>query len=140
MSTWLYQMNQKSWDPRRYRLEIWEGQNWKWRVGRIISPDQIPAAGDVIALFYAISGGEEYGFYGWAVIMEWLEDAQQVIFRPVAPSDHLKMDPWGNDDAQELANSIRGKVKQGTLWFVDDEKSKQLRNGIAQWLGAVTKR
>jgi hypothetical protein len=40
------------------------------------------------------------------------------------------MHPWGNDEALQLANQIRGPVKQGTLWRVDQEHADKLRLGI----------
>lgn len=33
MATWLYQINQKEWPPERYRVEIWEGERWRWPFG-----------------------------------------------------------------------------------------------------------
>lgn len=143
MSTWLYQMNQKYWNPQRYRIEIWEGQTWQWDVGKKITQDHVPTAGDIVMFFYAKSGGTEAGFYGWAVILEWLtldDQSNHMTFRPVAPSDHLKMDPWWNVKAEKLADKIRGSVKQGTLWYVEDGLIKELRSGVAAWLGAMTKR
>ncbi len=140
MSTWLYQMSQKFWTPQRYRIEIWEGQTWQWNVGKVIGHGNVPTPGDIVVFFYAKSGGTEAGFYGWAVILEWLEQIKQVSFRPVAPSDHLKMDPWWDTDAQKLSNTIRGSVKQGTLWYMKEELAYKLRFGVAAWLSAITKR
>jgi hypothetical protein len=33
MSMWMYQMNQKLWEPQRYRVEIGETERWSWSVG-----------------------------------------------------------------------------------------------------------
>jgi hypothetical protein len=44
-----------------------------------------------------------------------------MYFRPVAPSHHLKMHPSWDTDAQDLADRIRGKVKQGTFWRVAED-------------------
>lgn len=134
MATWLYQMNQKTWTPRRYRIEIWEGQPWQWQVNRMVGHDEIPTAGDTVAFFYAPSSGLEPGFYGWAVVMEWLPDTSEMTFRPAAPSDHLKMHPWWDDEAQKLADDIRGRVKQATLWYIEDQNTRQLRDGLRHWL------
>jgi hypothetical protein len=140
MSTWLYQIDQKSWSPERYRLEIWEGQDWAWPVGQKNPREREPKNGDTVVFFYAPTGGDDPGFYGWAVVLEWFElrSIKQLRFRPVAPSDHLKMHPWWNQqDASTLADKIRGKVKQGTLWLVPDTLVKELRFGISAWLGGV---
>jgi len=130
-STWLYQINQEWWGPQEYRLEIWEGERWAWPVRRKIGAAEPPEAGDVVVFFYAPSGGPDPGFYGWAVITEWFpgEGQDEMDFRPVAPSDHLKMHPWRDDDARAVADRIRGKEKQGTLWRVDNEYLQALREG-----------
>jgi hypothetical protein len=88
-----------------------------------------------LVFFYAPSGGVDPGFYGWAVILEWYEvSSNQLYFRPTAPSDCLKMFPWWDGPAEKLANEIRGKMKQRTLWLVQPELAKQVRRGIAGWL------
>src|SRR5438034_3886935 len=120
MSMWLYQMNQSEWPPNSYRLDIWENERWSWPVGRIVGTGA-PKAGDRVVFFYAPTGGVEPGFYGWAIVLEWLEDERRLYFRPVAPSDHLKMHPWWDDRARDVANQTRGGVKQGTRWHVPDE-------------------
>ena len=134
MSMWLYQISQQSWEPERYRVEIWESERWSWPVGRKIGAADPPRAGDTVIFFYAPSGGTDPGFYGWAVITEWLpgESWDTLYFRAVTPSDHLKMHPWWDEDARTLADRIRGKVKQGTLWRVDDEYLPALREGISR--------
>jgi hypothetical protein len=90
-----------------------------------------------MVFFYAPSGGNDPGFYGWAVVLEWLEDGSYLYFRAVAPSDHLKMHPWWDDDARALADEIRGKMKQRTLWLVPEELVNQLRKGFTSWLGKL---
>jgi hypothetical protein len=142
MSTWLYQLNQENWTPQRYRLEVWEGQAWQWEVRTKVTQGHAPIAGDSVTFFYAKSGGTEAGFYGWAVILEWLpfDQTSQMTFRPVAPSDHLKMDPWWNPAAEKLADAIRRPIKQGTLWYMEEDLSRRLRSGVAAWLSAKTKR
>jgi hypothetical protein len=135
MSMWLYQINQQWWGPQRYRVEIWEDERWSWPVGRKIGAEEQPQPGDTVVFFYAPSGGTDAGFYGWAVITEWLADQDTLYFRPVAPSNHLKMYPWWDTEAHELAEKIRGKVKQGTLWRIPDDLSFQVRRGLTRWVG-----
>jgi hypothetical protein len=137
MAMWLYQMNQGQWSPNKYRLDIWEGERWVWPVGKKLSTGS-PTPGDRVVFFYALAGGIEPGFYGWAIILDWREDEEderRMYFRPVAPSDHLKMHPWGDDAAARIANDIRGKVKMGTLWKVPDGLSTAISDGVTAWLG-----
>jgi hypothetical protein len=138
MGTWLYQINQQQWPPERYRVEIWEGERWRWPVGQLVRGPSAegPQAGDTVVFFYARTGGVDPGFYGWAVVLEWLEREREMYFRPVAPSDWLKMDPWWDEVASGLADRIRGAVKQGTLWRVPEDLVPELRRGIAEWLQA----
>jgi len=145
MSMWLYQLNQKLWGPQRYRMEIWEGERWSWSVGeKKLGPTaEPPRPGDTVVFFYAKTGGYDPGFYGWAVVTAWVpkeEEAEKkdhIYFRPVAPSDHLKMDPWWDGDhgvAEQLADRIRGPFMQATLWWVSEPDSAALRRGIKRWL------
>lgn len=95
-----------------------------------------PQAGDIVVFFYAPAGGADAGFYGWAVILEWLE-SKEIHFRPVCPSDLLKMCPWWDEHASDLVDKIRGKVKQGTMWRVPEELVAELRRGILTWCGSA---
>lgn len=138
MAMWLYQMNQQRWPPNSYRLEIWEGERWNWPVGRLVGADE-PQIGDVLVFFYAPSGGVEPGFYGWALILEWEEGGKErrVHFRTVAPSDHLKMHPWWDKEAERLAREVRGSVKQGTMWQVEGRLAREISAGITRWLAGT---
>jgi len=136
MATWLYQLSTSVWSPERFRLEIWEGERWNWPVGGKSSGGERPQPGDVVVFFYAPTRGTDPGFYGWAVVLEWFDESSSPLyFRPTAPSDRLKMDPWWDDDAKELAEDIRGPMKQRTLWIVRDDLVPRLRKGIRAWLG-----
>lgn len=136
MSMWLYQLSEKLWEPQRYRAEIWEAERWSWEVGRQVGAAEPPRQGDTVVFFYAPAGGRDPGFYGWAVITEWLtsDEGCRIYFRPVAPSDHLKMHPWWDKEAEGLANQIRGTVKMGTLWRISENLSASLRRGITRWV------
>jgi len=133
MPMWLYQMDQAQWSPNSYRLDIWEDERWAWPVGRIAVSER-PTPGDRIVFFYAPRGGNEPGFYGWGVVLTWHDDERGMYFRPVSPSDHLKMHPWWNDAAKAIADRVRGKVKQGTLWPVPDDIAQEIASGITEWL------
>src|SRR4051794_20941333 len=108
MSAWLYQISPKFWTPERYRFEIWERQDWAWPVGQKVTRGKLPGVGDTVIFFYAPTGGDDPGVYGWAVVLEWLADSsRQLRFRPVAPSDYLKMHPWWETSTSAIVNKIR---------------------------------
>ncbi len=136
MPMWLYQMNQKQWPPESYRLDIWENERWTWQVPTVRRRGSTrgPEPGDRVVFFYAPAGGPEPGFYGWATVLDWHDDERGMYFRPVSPSDHLKMHPWWDHAAREIADEVRGKVKQGTLWEVPDNLAKKICAGITAWL------
>ena len=137
MSYWFYQINQEYWEPERFRIEIWENERWAWNVGTMRGSGE-PAPGDSVVFFYAKAHGADPGFYGWAVVLEFHtahDDSKKLYFRPVAPTNHLKMHPWWNDEAQDVANEVRGAMTQGTLWQVSAEHWKRIRRGITTWLG-----
>jgi hypothetical protein len=135
MAMWLYQLSESTWSLNNYRLDIWEGERWEWEVGRVSGTDSTPRPGDTVAFFYAPAGCKEPGFYGWAVILLWIsDDKQRFYFRPVPPSDQLKMRPWWDETAKQLVDQVRGKVARGTLWPVPDELAAALGKGISQWV------
>jgi hypothetical protein len=141
MATWLYQINQQQWPPEKYRTDIWEGEEETWPVGRLARGDsEEPQPGDVVVFFYAPTGGWDWGFYGWAVIVGWhsRDEDKEIRFRPTSPSDRLKMDPWCDREAKALADEIRGRVKQGTMWKVPDHLVPRLRSGLVTWAAGVT--
>src|SRR5215217_934499 len=37
MAMWLYQLSQSKWTPNDYRVDIWEGERWRWEVGEVSS-------------------------------------------------------------------------------------------------------
>jgi hypothetical protein len=136
---WLYQLSQAEWTPERYRLDIWEGERWRWPVGKITGSGR-PAAGDRVVFFFAQTACPEPGFYGWAVVLQWEEEEKRFYFRPVAPSDQLKMCPWWDGPAgaaEQIADQVRGQVPRGTLWRVPDELAAAIGAGIAGWVVGV---
>lgn len=138
MSYWFYQLNQEIWEPERFRIEIWENERWSWTVSTLRGGGEQPQPGDSVAFFYAKGHGADPGFYGWAVVLEYHkahDESKTLYFRPVAPTNHLKMHPWWNDEAQNIANEVRGPVPQGTLWRVSDEQWRRIRRGITAWVG-----
>ncbi len=140
MSYWFYQLNQQRWEPGRFRIEVWENEPWSWTVGRAILEGEEPRAGDSVAFFYAPTGGDDPGFFAWAVVLEWYKDhdgEQHISFRPAAPANHLKMHPWWNDEARTIADEVRGRMMKRTLWLVPDELWKRIREGITGWVSGL---
>jgi hypothetical protein len=133
MAMWLYQLTQAEWPVNSYRLDIWEGERWRWPVGKIAGAER-PAAGDRVVFYFAKAGCDEPGFYGWAIVLQWEEAESRFYFRPVAPSDQLKMCPWWDDEARRVADAIRGPVPRGTLWPVGDDAAAALGAGLARWV------
>lgn len=133
MSTWLYQLNPKDWSPETFRFEIWESHRWHWGYGNKRGGD-VPKVGDTLVFFYSRTGGDDPGIYGWAVLDRCEPEAHRLYFVPVAPTNHLKMDPWWDKKAEQLTDRIRGAVKQGTLFHVSRPDAKALRAGIRSWL------
>jgi hypothetical protein len=103
----------------------------------MVGADAPPVPGDAVVFFYAPTGAEECGFVGWGVVQQWVEhgEERELCFRPAAPNDFLKMYPWGDGHAIQVADAIRGPMKQRTLWPVQEEQAAALRSGIAAWLG-----
>jgi hypothetical protein len=143
MAMWFYQMSQAEWTPEEYRLDIWEGERWGWLLRdsagnpKRISGQKRPEPGDRIVFFFAKEGCAEPGFYGWAIVLTWLDAKMEIYFRPVAPSDQLKMHPWWDPDegnVQQIANRIRGSVAQGTLWPVAEPEGEAIGKGINAWV------
>ena len=135
MAKWLHQLTEKSWSLNNYCLDIWEGERWEWEVGRVTRAVTEPKPGGTVAFFYALAKCIEPGSYGWAVILLWTtEEKQRFYFRPVPPSDQLKMRPWWDDQAKQIADQVSGKVARGTLWPVPDDLTKVIRAGISSWV------
>jgi hypothetical protein len=127
MAYWLYQMSNDIWSTNKYRTEVWEGNNTTWPVGRLSPGGSQLHAGDTIVLFYT---GNDPGIYGWAVLFRY-ED-KEIYFRPSPPSDYLKMNPLWNDQIKSIIDQIRGRVKRGTMWEIDVNLMKNLRERITQ--------
>ncbi len=68
------------------------------------------------------------------------KEERQLYYRPVAPSDYLKMHPWCDGAAEEIADAIRGGTKTGTMWPISAAHAKRVREGITAWLGGAVNR
>ena len=135
---WLYQLSQNSpWPPERFRHEIWERRPWHWNHGNKVGGEE-PEVGDTVVFFYSKSRGEEFGVYGWAIVDRYDGDSDIIYFTPVAPTDHLKMDPWNDKSAHAVIDAIRGTMPRATLFPVSREDAVQVRRGITRWLNSTS--
>src|SRR5260370_894576 len=119
MSAWLYQLNQAQWRPEIFRRDVWEGQLWHFSHGQRRGETD-PAPGDTVVFFYARAGGSDPGIYGWGIIdrVEPRDEPETLYFIPSAPTNHLKMDPWWDEEVLELTNQIRGQMMAATLFQI----------------------
>lgn len=137
MALWLFQLTEKEYPLRNYRLQVWEHERWRFFARTMEGSQHPPEPGDVVVFFYAPTGADEAGFCGWGVVLQWIEHApenRELCFRPAAPNDFLKLHPWNDEDAIELANEIRGPMAQRTLWPIKEAQARKLREGISAWL------
>ena len=94
MAARLYQMTADNYSPEEFRSEIWEGGLIKWPSGKISSKaGQEIAPVDIVILVYVRSGAQEPGIFGWGIILGFQKDKGHIVFRPVYPSDFLKIYP-----------------------------------------------
>jgi hypothetical protein len=135
MGMWVYQLSERYYRPGLFRTEIWENQRWHWQFGRKTGKaNTSPVAGDTVVFFYAPTGCKEPGFYGWGVIDRC--DSDVIYFTPTTPTNHLKMDPWNNDEATLVIGEIRHSTNQATLFPVPAKTIPKIRRGIKKWLSA----
>ena len=130
MAFWLYQMSGSYWPHERYRSEVWEDAQTTWGFGKITPAGSSPQPGDMVILFYAKGGAVDPGIYGWAIVL-W-RNGKEIRFRPVSPSDYLKMNPLWNDEVSDIIDEIRGKVARGTMWEIDSDQMRRLRQRVAE--------
>jgi hypothetical protein len=130
MACWLYQMANDKFSHGRYRTEVWEGNTvTNWWIGESKRKPTDITIGDIVILFYSKTSAEDPGIYGWGVITMF--DGEVINFRPASPSDYLKMNPLWNDGINKLIDKIRGGMPQMTMWKVEDDILRKLRNMIA---------
>lgn len=116
------------WPEENYRAEIWEGTPVFWPVQKIAQSGR-PTAGDRIFCWYAKTVSKSPGICGWGVVLSYEDALHRIGWRPVFPSDVLKMFPVFDKEVSALVKSIRG-FPRGTLWPVTDEDARSLTNTI----------
>jgi hypothetical protein len=126
----------QGWDPRDYRLKVWEDRPIRWPVGKIVSRGlKEITPGDAIILFFVKTGKDYPGIYGWGVIDKYNEQRNEIVFQVTPSSDYLKTDPIGDEDVEKLIDRIRGKGKQGTLWGISRDEFSILCNKVRERIG-----
>ena len=128
MKSWLYQMSGRVWPEENYRTEIWEGTPVFWPVQRVTGAGR-PAPGDRLFCWYAETVSKSPGMCGWGVVLTYQESIHRISWRPVYPSDVLKMLPAFDDDLAGLIRSVR-RFPRGTLWPVPDAEARSLADRV----------
>jgi hypothetical protein len=131
MAVCLYQMSHKDWPPERYREEVWERELVSWPAGRVIGKSE-PEPGDSMILWYAKTGNPDPGLYGWGVIVgtSAIQNRKRVRWRPVSPSDYLKMNPILDDEIAGIIDQIRKGMPRATMWPIPPEQIRSIRSRI----------
>ncbi len=139
MPAWLYQMTTNEnadrwWYPEGYRQEVWEGQTLTWPTGKIYFREQGQVSvGDTIIFFFAKTGNDEPGIYGWGTIIDPPQEAyDDITFVPKPPSDFLKETPCWDGEVDKLLNEIRRRLYVGTMWNITSGELSKLRKKINQ--------
>jgi hypothetical protein len=131
MACWLYQMRADQYSHERYRTEVWEGNTvTNWSIGESKRKPKEVQPGDTVILFFAKTGADEPGIYGWGIIT--LFDKEVIDFRPAPPSDYLKMNPLPEQEIIKIIDKIRGGMPEGTMFPVGAEELKHIRQKIAK--------
>ena len=139
MPAWLYQMTTNEnadrwWHPEGYRQEVREGQTLTWSTGKIYFREQGQVSeGDTVIFFFAKTGNNEPGIYGWGTIIDPPQKADDdITFVIKPPSDFLKDNPCWDDEVKKLLNDIRRGLYVGTMWNITPKELNRLRGKIRQ--------
>jgi hypothetical protein len=130
MQAWLYQMRRtKDWRPENYRLACWEHAQTVLPAGGIV-PRGLTAigSGDTLVLFFAKSGNDYPGIYGWGVVHNYDQGRNQITFQLSPPSDYLKIDPLWDQDIHRLMDAIRQGQAKKTLWGMSWDEFSLIRH------------
>jgi hypothetical protein len=142
MAMYFFQLSENEYPIASYRLHVWETERWRFFARRMIRVEKSPEPGDTVVFFYAPSRADEAidsGFVGWAVVLQWIpspepREERELCFRAASPSDFLKMHPWNDTAAIDIANQVRGPMKEATLWPIEESVARKLTRGIATWV------
>jgi hypothetical protein len=137
MPYWLFQMDITQWNPERYRNEVWEGSiTQNWRVGKKIPAKKEIKPGDTLVFLYVRTNAiKSAGIYGWGIV-SWCNQ-KELHFRAVFPSDYLKMNPVPETKVREIVDKVRGGMKRGTMWELNQKQFEQIREQIAKHITGI---
>jgi hypothetical protein len=130
---WLYQVNSEFWTVEDYRYDSWEGDVNEWMHGTI-NGETDPQRGDIILVWFDKGTTEDPGLYGWGIVMDMDHLEKSIAFRPVFPSDLIKMKPIFEDEIEEIVDKVKGEFPIGTMWALDKEAEKEVRELIYDWI------
>ena len=134
MTVWLYQMSAENYSIEDYREEIWEKEIVKWSTRNVRTLlDTKISPGDTVIFVFARTGAQEPGIYGWGIVTSYREEGY-ISFRPTFPSDYLKMNPIWDDELSNLLDVIRGPVKVGTMWEIENDIAVKLKKKVHDWI------
>ena len=133
MTMWLYQVNPEFWSVEDYRYDSWEGEVNEWMHGNI-NGDEYPQRGDTLLVWFDKGAAEEPGLHGWGVVMDLDLLEKSILFRPVFPSDLMKMAPMTEKKIFEIIEGTKGEFPVGTMWPLSLEDEKTIREMVYDWI------
>lgn len=125
---WVYQLSSAEWDQSAYRLSVSQGERVAWPVGRKQTKRE-PAPGERIVCWWAKTGAPEYGVIGWGII-DGESYGAGIRWHPQPPSDRWSMSPISSVELEKAIDSVRGAMRQATLFLAEGEKAVNLLAAI----------
>lgn len=132
---WLFQLSHDVYTQEAYRQEIWEGGLTGLWAQNKVRGDERPAAGDRIVCWCAKTVSPDPGLVGWGVIMQ--ADELDLRWRPLFPTDLLKMAPLFDADLVACVDRIRRGIPQGTMWLATPGDAAHVTARVAASVGRV---
>ncbi len=133
MACWLYQINARNYSQERYRAEVWEGSvTQNWTLGESPNKPKDISLGDLIIFLFVKAGRRDPGIYGWGIVTFFDKELEEIHFRPVPPSDYLKMNPVPEDKVHGIVGTIQGGFAQKAMFKIEDKEFRALRQEIAK--------
>ena len=115
MSRWLYQMSETSWPSENYRREVSEGKIVRWPTRKRMFAHESPAPGDIIICFYAPAACEQPGVCGFGIVTKYFPKTRRFDWLALPPTNSLKLRPWWDERAREIAQLVRAQSPRGTM-------------------------
>jgi len=135
MSRWFYQMSETSWPSENYRREVSEGKVVRWPTRKRMFAHESPAAGDIIICFYAPAACDRPGVCGFGIVTKYLPKTRRLDWLVLPPTNALKLRPWWDERAREIAELVRAQSPRGTMYALPAVIDSDLRRGLFAWTG-----